>query len=177
MGPKSQKEKAPAFSPYPTPTKDTDRFHFYKKRVATIPVQKVVEPEILTDPEEFMHRVNDELSFLNYEVHGTIVKLEFKILDSGKKLVSVYICGFVTHSVPEFEVLDLCEDWQLRLSGDNSIEAKRELFTCTIWGEVQETCDLKVGQPYAFKNMRKSRHYLGTANFDCLINNVQVIKA
>ena len=115
------------------------------------------------------------MSFANIEIQGTILHLQFKTTDRNKKLVAVYVGGFIDLSKPESVVEKLCEDVKANLYSAASLETKRELFTCTVWGEVEESCSLQLGKPYSFKGIRKAHNYEGTANFDCLIQNITLI--
>lgn len=130
---------------------------------------------MITEPTEFLHRVNYDMTFDNYEVHGTLLHLQFKTTDRMKKLVSLTIGGF-TECIQDSEMQKLLADVKDKLSSEGSLQLRQEMFTCTVWGELEESCTLQTGQVYSFKNMRKTRNWEGTACFDCLIQNISQIK-
>lgn len=169
MGSSSTSKDKLKAAPYPTPRK-VKGFEYYKQKLSSI------VPEVITDPEDFLIKVNDDGSFDSTEINGTLVATEFRVTESKKKLVSLSICGFVDHNISMDAMDQLCSDFKANLSGNTALATKRDLFTCTVWGEQEESCKLEIGKPYSFTNIRKARNFEGSANFDCLIQNIVLIK-
>lgn len=171
MGPRKDTQKETTrdrTQPYVTPVKGRG-FQYYKEKVNNIDIPNAV---VIMDTDEFLDKVKDGNSFTNVEIDGTLVSMEFKTTETNKKLVSLFVCGFVEPDVDKSEILALCTEYQTKLRSSAAFETRKELFTCTVWGEHEDKCTLQVGKAYKFCYIRKARNYEGTANFDCLIQNI-----